>query len=50
MLRRFISLLVVLALLLLPAALAESTPVRVGALKGPTAMGMVQMMADKADA
>ena len=50
MLRRFISLLVVLALLLLPAAIAESTPVRVGALKGPTAMGMVQMMADKADA
>ena len=35
----------------LPAALAEkAAPVRVGALKGPTAMGMVQMMADKADA
>ena len=50
MLRRFISLFVVFALLALPAALAESTPVRVGALKGPTAMGMVQMMADKAGA
>lgn len=50
MLRRFISLFVVFALLALPAAIAESTPVRVGALKGPTAMGMVQMMADKADA
>ncbi len=50
MFRRFISLIAVLALLALPVALAESTPVRVGALKGPTAMGMVQMMADKADA
>ena len=50
MFRKFLSLLTVLALLALPAALAESTPVRVGALKGPTAMGMVQMMADKAGA
>ena len=50
MFRKMISLFVVLALLALPVALAESTPVRVGALKGPTAMGMVQMMADKADA
>jgi NitT/TauT family transport system substrate-binding protein len=50
MLRKFLSLLTVLALLALPAALAESTPVRVGALKGPTAMGMVQMMEDRADA
>ena len=50
MFRRFISFIAVLSLLALPVALAESTPVRVGALKGPTAMGMVQMMADKADA
>ena len=50
MIRKLISLLVALSLLALPVALAESTPVRVGALKGPTAMGMVQMMADKADA
>ena len=50
MLRKMISLFVVLALLALPVALAESTPVRVGALKGPTAMGMVQMMENKADA
>lgn len=28
---------------------AESAPVRVAALKGPTAMGMVQMMRDRAD-
>ena len=50
MFRKFLSLLTVLALLALPAALAESTPVRVGALKGPTAMGMVQMMENKAGA
>ena len=50
MIRKLISLLVALSLLALPVALAESTPVRVGAPKGPTAMGMVQMMADKADA
>ena len=49
MLRKFISVLLVLSLLVLPAALAEPIA-RVGALKGPTAMGMVQMMADKADA
>ena len=51
MIRKFLSLLVALSLLALPAAFAEkAAPVRVGALKGPTAMGMVQMMADKADA
>ena len=50
MLRRITSLLVILALVLLPAALAEAAPVRVGALKGPTGMGMVQLMADKSDA
>ena len=54
MLRRITSLIVVLAMLLLPAAFAEAaeaaSPVRVGALKGPTAMGMVEMMQDKADA
>ena len=50
MFRKFLSLLVVLALLAMPVALAEGGKVRVGALKGPTAMGMVQMMADKADA
>ena len=51
MIRKLLSLLVALSLLALPAAFAEkAAPVRVGALKGPTAMGMVQMMADKADA
>lgn len=50
MLRRITSLLVILALVLLPAALAEAAPVRVGALKGPTGMGMVQLMADPSDA
>ena len=49
MLRKIISLLVALSLLLLPAALSETAQVRVGALKGPTAMGMVKMMQDKAD-
>ena len=49
MLRKILSLLVALSLLALPVALAESTPIRVGALKGPTAMGMVEMMQDKAD-
>ena len=49
MFRKFLSLLTVLALLVLPVALAETAPVRVGALKGPTAMGMVQMMEGKAD-
>lgn len=47
MLRKIASLIVALSVLLLPAALAET--VRVGALKGPTAMGMVEMMKDKAD-
>lgn len=47
MIRKIVSLIVVLSLLALPAALAEA--VRVGALKGPTAMGMVEMMKDKAD-
>jgi len=50
MFRRFTSLFIILALVLLPAALAETAPVRVGALKGPTGMGMAQMMAEKADA
>lgn len=49
MFRKFLSLLTVLALLL-PVAFAESAPIRVGALKGPTAMGMVQMMENKAGA
>lgn len=51
MLRKITSLIVVLALMLLPAALAESeaAPVRVGALKGPTGMGMVEMMENQAD-
>ena len=50
MLRKIVSLMIALALLALPIALAEDAAVRVGALKGPTAMGMVQMMQDKADA
>lgn len=50
MLRKIVSLMIALALLALPIALAEDATVRVGALKGPTAMGMVQMMQDKADA
>ena len=52
MFRKMIALFVALCLALtLTAALAETAaPVRVGALKGPTAMGMVQMMQDKADA
>ena len=50
MLRKFLSLLLALSLLVLPAAVAEGAAVRVGALKGPTAMGMVEMMQDKADA
>ena len=49
MLKKMISLLIALSLLLLPMAMAEAAPTRVGALKGPTAMGMVQMMRDKAD-
>ena len=46
--RKILSLIVVFSLLLLPAALAEPIA-RVGALKGPTAMGMVGMMRDNAD-
>ena len=49
MLRKISSLIVILALALLPAAFAEEAAVRVGALKGPTAMGMVEMMEDHAD-
>ncbi len=48
MLRKLTSILLVLSLLLCSAALAEPIA-RVGALKGPTAMGMVEMMQDKAD-
>ena len=48
--KRFISVLLSLMMLFSMSAcsLAESAPVRVAALKGPTAMGMVQMMRDKA--
>ncbi len=49
MLRKITSLIVILALALLPAAFAEEAAVRVGALKGPTAMGMVEMMENHAD-
>ena len=49
MIRRIITLAVACALLLIPFACAEGAAVNVGALKGPTAMGMVQMMAEKAD-
>ncbi len=49
MFRKITSLIVILALALLPAAFAEEAAVRVGALKGPTAMGMVEMMEDHAD-
>ena len=49
MLRKLTSLLLVLSILLFPVALAEGETARVGALKGPTAMGMVQMMKDKVD-
>ncbi len=50
MFRKFLSLIVALCLLALPVATAEAGPVRIAALKGPTAMGMVQMMQDKSDA
>ncbi len=51
MLRKMIALLVALCLALtLTAALAETAPVRVGALKGPTGMGMARMMKEKTDA
>ena len=49
MLRRLIALILMVSLVLLPTALAENAKVRVGALKGPTAMGMVEMMRDKGD-
>lgn len=49
MFRKIVSLIVALSLMLLPVAFAENA-VRVGALKGPTAMGMVEMMQDKSDA
>lgn len=50
--KRLLSILLSLMLLFsLTACAAENAaPVRVAALKGPTAMGMVQMMRDKADA
>ena len=48
MFRKIVSLFVALSLLLLPVAVAEPAA-RVGALKGPTAMGMVRMMEDHAD-
>lgn len=38
--------LVLIAAMLVPGALAEPQPLRVGALKGPTAMGMVKLMQD----
>ena len=47
MIRRILCLAVAFALLV-PFAFAEGA-VRVGALKGPTAMGMVEMMKEKAD-
>ena len=51
MFRKMIALLVALCLALtLTAALADTAPVRVGALKDPTGMGMVRMMKDKTDA
>ncbi len=49
MLRKLTALLLVLSLLLLPMATAEPAAVRIGALKGPTGMGMAPMMKDKAD-
>ena len=48
MFHKITSILLVLSLLLCSVALAEPIA-RVGALKGPTAMGMVEMMQDKAD-
>ena len=49
MIRRIFTLILAAALLLAPLALAEGAAVNVGALKGPTAMGMVKMMKDKSD-
>ena len=48
MFHKITSILLVLSLLLCSSALAEPIA-RVGAQKGPTAMGMVEMMQDKAD-
>jgi ABC-type nitrate/sulfonate/bicarbonate transport systems, periplasmic components len=49
--KRLFALMLVLLLLLFTAAAAEEAqPVRIGALKGPTAMGMVSMMKNKSDA
>ena len=42
--KKTIAVIAALCLLLFTAALADETPVRVMALKGPTAMGMVKMM------
>ena len=42
--KKTIAVMAALCLLLFTAALADETPVRVMALKGPTAMGMVKMM------
>ena len=50
MIRRIFTLILAAALLLAPLALAEDAAVKVGALKGPTAMGMVKMMKDNSDA
>lgn len=51
MFRKMIAMLLALCLALtLTAALAETAPVRVGALKGPTGMGMAKMMQDNAGA
>lgn len=46
--RKLLTLLLVLALALAPAALAEETAVRVGTLKGPTTIGLVSLM-DRAE-
>lgn len=48
MLRKIVSLMLAIAMLILPAALADDA-VRVGALKGPTGMGTAQMAKEKAD-
>ena len=48
MLRKIVSLMLAVAMLILPAALADDA-VRVGALKGPTGMGTAQMAKEKAD-
>ena len=44
MVRRILCLALMAALLIVPLAAAEGAAVRVAALKGPTAMGMVKMM------